>query len=63
MNDGQLVKWSYAWLADCDEVQRERYRVQIGIVTNKCTQTWNCWTVVWSNGATSSVHRDFLEVL
>ena len=65
MNDGQLVKWSYSWLAGCgdDKVSMERYRAQIGVITRKSIEEFNCYLVVWNDGRTTSVHQDYLEAL
>ena len=70
MKQGDLVKWSLSWLAGCTDRTEKRYtdqsvetyRKQIGVVTGK-SKTVNCYSIVWSNGMTGDVHRDYLEAL
>ena len=70
MKVGDLVKWSVTWLAGCTDRAEKRYhnqsietyRKQVGVVMNKSKMV-SCYTIIWSNGETSDVHRDYLEVL
>ena len=63
MNTGDLVKWSWSWIASCDQVKAKVYRVQLGIVLGISEETVNCFKVAWSDGRTSDVHYDYLEAL
>ena len=66
MKVGDLVKWSMAWLSgcDCDRVDSaEFYRNQIGVLIERVEEPPSCWLVVWSNGTSGNVHRDYVEVL
>ena len=62
MSVGQLVKWSYSWLAGCEDEARERYRPQVGVLIEKSSDILNCWLVCWSDGIISTVHKEYLEV-
>tara|TARA_Y100000034_G_scaffold120695_1_gene163949 strand:+ start:478 stop:666 length:189 start_codon:yes stop_codon:yes gene_type:complete len=62
MKTGDLVKWSAKWIAGCSEDTEELYRNQLGIAIER-SDTVNCFKVTWSDGQTSSVHYDYLEVI
>ena len=70
MKVGDLVQWSLSWLPGCTDRTEKRYRdqsiktyrKQVGVVMNK-SKTVNCYKVMWCNGGTSDVHRDYLEAL
>ena len=62
MNTGDLVKWSWEWIASCLREEGKNYRSQVGVVMGK-SETVNCYKVAWSEGKTSDVHRDYLEAL
>ena len=69
MKAGDLVKWSLSWLAGCrSEGSRTAtaagvYRDQIGVLIEPVDDPPNCWLVTWSNGATSHVHKEYMEVI
>ena len=71
MKVGDLVKWSMCWLAGCgseEEFNRKSaaagvYRDQIGVLIEPVDDPPNCWLVVWSNGNTGHVHREYMEVI
>jgi hypothetical protein len=69
MKTGDLVRWSLAWLAGCNDGQARRdtsagiYRKQIGVLIEAVNDPPNCWLVVWSNGQVGHVHREYMEVI
>ena len=62
MKRGDLVKWSWSWIASCDQVKAKVYRNQLGVVMG-ISETINCFKVSWSDGQISDVHYDYLEAL
>ena len=63
MKTGDLVSWSLSWVVSCSDVNKEMYRNQLGFILRKSEDTTNCWFVLWDDGKTSEVHKDYLEVI
>ena len=66
MKAGDLVTWSLAWLAGCDldKVNRvEFYRNQIGVLIERLEEPPSCWFVVWNDGKSGAVHKEYVEVI
>ena len=65
MNTGDLVKWSVRWIVskrfDCDDFD---YNHDYGSMVGILTTGWHSgWHVLWNDGETRTVHRDYLEAL
>ena len=65
MKEGDLVKWTFSWIVskrfDCDDFPYTHdYGSMVGILT---TEWHSGWHVLWNDGETRTVHRDYLEAL
>ena len=62
MKQGDLVKWTCAYIAMRSRTLRwnVEYRIMIGVVVG---EWYHGYVVQWTDGTERSVHRDYLEVL
>ena len=62
MKQGDLVKWTCAYIAMRmgTPLWNEEYKTMIGVITR---EWYHGYVVQWTDGTKRSVHRDYLEVL
>ena len=66
MKAGDLVQWSMAWLSGCDCDSKDNadfYRNQVGILIKQIESPPSCWFIVWNNGTSGKVHREYVEII
>ena len=63
MKVGDLVKWSFSWLAGASDDNKIKYREEIGVISARSEELHYCWVVAWSDGRVDEVHRDYLVLL